>query len=197
MDKEPNPLAHAFDALTELDLSKSVTVGHVIKALRRQGFGPFWLVLAFVAVTPLAAIPGAPALIGALLALFSAQLLFGRKEPWIPGRLANIEISQKRIDQFLTRATPVTRFLSRFLYPRLQFLAYGVLPSIGVAMTAIAIGVVMGILGFIPFAPFILGVPFFLLALAYTARDGLAMIVAYGVLAGCSALLYLLFRQFG
>ena len=189
-----NPLLKAFDDLAGMADTSTPTLGGLLDRLQRRGFGSVWLVLAFVSVTPLAAIPGVPALVGLVLAVFSVQMVMGFQRPWLPDRLMKVDVTQKRIDQFLKYAVPITTKLSKFIYPRLTFMALGVVPSLVLAIAAILIGLTMIVLGFLPFAPFILGLPFFLLALAFTAEDGLLMIIGYALLAVAGWGIYYLFQ---
>lgn len=189
-----HPLIAAFDIVKED--ATDTNIGEILDSLVREGLGPFWLLLAALVITPLASIPGVPATVGILLLLFSTQKLMKRTHLWFPQRIRDIQLKSIRVEQFLKLTMPTIRWLARFIKPRHEILAHGVLPGLIVALMTTILGFGLIVIGFIPFVRFILGIPLFVFALAYSARDGVLMILAYFTFGGFGVLLFWFFGGF-
>ncbi|MEM6618874.1 MAG: exopolysaccharide biosynthesis protein [Pseudomonadota bacterium] len=159
------------------------TVGDVLDSLERRGFGPFIALLAALVCTPVGAIPGLPAIVGAALVLFASQLLIGRRKPWFPGRLRALTVPTQRLAAGAERLRPWVRRLTPWLRPRLSWAAEGFLSTALIALAVIINAVLMILFGFIPFMPFFVGLPIVLFGIGLTARDGVVTGLGYGIMA--------------
>jgi len=137
------------------------------------------MVLGALVALPTGAIPGLPALVGVVLILFAAQILIGRRVPWMPRRLARVRISRRLLDYSLARARPAAVRLGRIARPRLSFLATNPLALRTVALAMLATALIMIPVGFIPFLPLALGVNIVLFGIGLTAHDGRAILLGY------------------
>src|SRR5690606_23665188 len=68
---------------------------------------------------PTGAIPGVPSLCGLCVALISIQMVWGKKYPWIPHKLAHIKVSQEKIKQVVPKTIPWAEKVDRVLKRRM------------------------------------------------------------------------------
>jgi hypothetical protein len=189
-----NALYETLEELVRATEGDTLTFGDLVRALGARGFGPIFLLLAVLVMLPTGAIPGIPALVGAVLVLLSGQLMIGWTTPWLPRRVLEMEISRERMRAGLEKARPAALRLGRVLHARLEFLASGPLALRAAAAAVTAAGLVMIPLGFIPLMPFFLGLPVLAIGLGLMARDGLFVSAGFAAFA---PVIWLLVRQFG
>nr|WP_321361850.1 exopolysaccharide biosynthesis protein [uncultured Hyphomonas sp.] len=184
-------LLHSLEENTEGD---KVTVRSMLNAVGRRSYGPILLLLGFLALSPLAIIPGATWLVAIITLLIAGQILVGRPFPWVPARFLNIEFPREALLQGIKMADPHVSQIDRFLKPRLTFLTTPLFAPF-VALICIAAAIVTIPLGLVPFGPFLPGLTVFLFGLAVTARDGFVLIIAALGLAGACWLLFRLWSR--
>ena len=102
-----NLLLHAPD--------ETVTLGWLMRHLRRRSFGIILLLLGL-----LACLPGVSGVAGVLIAIPAYQMIVARSGPVFPRAFASRAFKKQRLAAVLARAVPVLRFLERFIRPRWQ-----------------------------------------------------------------------------
>lgn len=154
-----------------------VTAGCVADAMGTRGYGPFLLVPALLELSPLGGVPGVPMLLAGVVALFAAQMLFGRQQVWMPQWLRRRAVAGGRLSTALDRLQPVTRFLDRHCHRRLSMLTRG--PFVRIAAAAvIALACLAPPLELVPFASSVPMLAIALFGLALLVRDGVLMLAA-------------------
>ena len=184
-------LLHSLEANTEGD---TVTVRAMLNAVGRRSYGPILLLLGFLALSPLAIVPGATWLVAIITLLIAGQILIGRPYPWVPSRFLKIEFPREALLQGIKMTDPYVCQVDRFLKPRLAFLTSPVFAPF-VALICVAAAILTIPLGLVPFGPFLPGLTVFLFGLALTARDGFVLILAALGLAGACWLLFRLWSR--
>src|SRR5690606_26703660 len=102
--------------------SGSISFGQVQEMSGRRSYGPLLLLPGLVAVSPLSGIPTVPSIIGAIVAIVSAQLLAGRSRVWLPRRLRDAALGKDKVTRGLRFARPVARAVDRVVHRRLPAL---------------------------------------------------------------------------
>lgn len=180
---QKDPILETVRTVANAAEGDSVELGHLIDRLDRRGFGPVLMLLGALVMLPTGGIPGLPAVVGLLLLLFSAQMLIGLRAPWMPGWLRRRTIPSDKVHAAADKARPWAKWLGRIVKPRLRFLATGRVAA-GIMALLIAFGAALMIaIGFIPFAPALLGLVVVLYGIALTARDGVVALIATVVMA--------------
>jgi hypothetical protein len=146
-----------------------------------RSYGPLFIVLGFIAGTPLAAVPGAAAAVGVVITILALQMTFGLKHPWLPRIALEQSVSEKSLRAMRRKLEKPLRFVDHLITERWSW-ASGEAMRRAAAIIVAVLGVVM-----IPFdaVPFLVVAPSWtivLFGLAITARDGLVMMLA---LAAC------------
>lgn len=157
--------------------SGKVTIGAMIKVVGERSFAPLLVFTGLLVLSPLSGIPGMPTLVATIVILTSGQLLFGRDHFWLPDRVLRQSISRKKFEKALKLARPASRFVDRFLRPRLTGLTRGIGTYL-IAVACLFIAVTMPPMEVLPFAASIAGAAIAAFGLSLMARDGVMAIVA-------------------
>ncbi len=95
-----------------------VTVGNVLDAVSKKGFGLLLILLALPSALPVPA-AGYSTPFGLMLCLLGGQMLVGRRVPWLPGRARALTLSPKLRQRLCAGGTRAARLLERFVRPRI------------------------------------------------------------------------------
>ena len=163
----------------------SVTLAEVLTAVGERSFGALLVILAIPNMVA-GLIPGLSIVLGLPLLLVSMQLVVGAERPWLPRRLARLEIKRSDLRRMLERTRPAVRRLERALQPRLEFLTSPWAERlIGLGCLALSILVFLPI----PFANLVPAIGIMLFGFSMLERDGLMALAAMGIV-GVSAALF-------
>lgn len=97
-----------------------VSLNWVFESLHERAFGFILLILALPCCIPL--LYGIPQIVALPLMFVSAQILIGRRVPWLPQKLAARRISTEGLNSLAGRAGPWLRRIEALSHPRLSFL---------------------------------------------------------------------------
>jgi hypothetical protein len=146
-----------------------VTLDWLIGELRERSFGIVLLVMALVAL-----IPGGSTFIGFLLAFPAIQMMLARPGPTLPRAIAERRVATARVASVFKRATPVLRWLERFIRPRWRAPFEATKRLVGVVVLSLAPTLIWPF----PFGHVIPSLVVGLLSLAYLEEDGVLLCVA-------------------
>jgi hypothetical protein len=162
----------------------SVSMADVIAAVGERSFGALLVLLAIPNLFA-AVIPGLSIVMGLPLMLLSLQLVFAARKPWLPPRLASVEIRRSDLRRLVDEVGPRLRRLERGLKPRLLILtAPWSERVIGTACLVLSVFVFLPI----PFANLLPSIGIALYGFALLERDGLLAIAATAVTIACLTL---------
>jgi hypothetical protein len=163
----------------------SVTLGEVLTAVGERSFGALLVILAIPNMVA-GLIPGLSIVLGLPLLLVSLQLIVGADRPWLPRRLAQLEIQRADLRRMIERTGPTLRRLERALRPRLEFMtAPWAERLIGLCCLELSILVFLPI----PFANLVPAAGILLFGFSMLERDGLMAVAAMGIV-GVSIVLF-------
>jgi len=155
----------------------------------RRSYGPLFLLLGFVAISPLTIVPGANWLIATIILVFAAQLLVGRKFPWAPKRALQFSFPRSALEKGASAAEKYVHIVDQFVKPRLTFLTE--FPFIlAIALVCISAALITYPLGLFPFGPLLPSLTILVLGLGLTGRDGLMILLGLAPLAGTGFLIF-------
>jgi len=146
-----------------------VTLDWLVGELRERSFGIVMLVMALVAL-----IPGGSTFVGFLLAYPAIQMILARPGPTLPAFIAERRVATARVAGVFGRATPVLKWLERFVRPRWQTPFEATKRVVGVVVLALAPTLIWPF----PFSHVIPSLVIGLLSLAYLEEDGVLLCVA-------------------
>lgn len=114
------PASELLQDLMDAFPEEHVTVGDILKRLEGQAFGLLLLVLALPNCIP--NIPGLSTIFGVMMVAPAVQLILGRGDLWLPGRIRRMSISRHALQMAINGSLPILRRVERFVAPRWAFL---------------------------------------------------------------------------
>lgn len=152
-----------------------VDLGQVFAGLGRRSFGMLLFIATLPAFIPVPGLAGAAS--GPLVMLIGAQLLVGRRTPWLPGFIARRGPRRRTLQRFRDRISPWLGRLERRVRPRNAELLDHRLAASWTGLLLLLLGLLLSLP--IPFTNYVFGVLLLLFALALLERDGRLMAVAW------------------
>src|SRR6056297_2414831 len=176
---EFHSLQELLDRVQEISQKEGdVTVEEIIEMVGDRSYGPLLLISGLLTLAPIIGdIPGVPTILGAIVFLFSVQLLFGREHFWLPKFLLNRSVSSKKMNKGIEWLQPPARWIDKLLKPRLRLLVKDTAVYI-IAFMCLMIASVMPIMELVPFSANAAGAALTVFGLALIARDGLLLVIA-------------------
>ena len=163
-----NASQNFLDAIAQVapgEHERTVTLGEILDRLDERAYGLLFLLLALPCLVP--GLPGAQLFAAAILVL-SVQLLFGRREPWLPQRVLNIRLSSQSVARMISFAQRRLSWIERLSRPRFGAFSTGLGERIAALFVSIAaLAVMMPITNTVP------SVAITLIAIGLVQRDGL------------------------
>ncbi|MCI5047752.1 MAG: exopolysaccharide biosynthesis protein [Aquisalinus sp.] len=192
MIREEAPLEDIITTVIEDADGDQVHFGDLLEEFGSRSFGPILIILGLLVILPpLGAIPGLPAIVGAIVLLFSLQLLAGRSHIWVPNNLRELSVDREKLKAAEKRSKKWLSFIDSFVEPRFEF-ATGKLATRLAALAVSMLALAMIPLELVPFAVAVPGAAMVFFGMALVARDGLMMLLAFAIttLAGWLVLSY-------
>ena len=144
--------------------------------MEKRGFGPMLALPSFIACTPIGAIPGIPSLAGGTILLIALQILLGRRHPWLPQKVMQLNCDADQLRFIVDKVKPYAVRADRFLVPRCFFMRQPVFRSL-IALCSAGCGFVMIPLELIPFMGLIPAFAVFIMAIGMATDDGAVALV--------------------
>ena len=139
--------------------------------MEKRGFGPMLALPSFIACTPIGAIPGIPSLAGGTILLIALQILLGRRHPWLPQKVMQLNCDADQLRFIVDKVKPYAVRADRFLVPRCFFMRQPVFRSF-IALCCAGCGLVMIPLELIPFMGLIPAFAVLIMAIGMATDDG-------------------------
>lgn len=179
-NQDPQSVGDVLDRLKELGEQAGqdkAKLGDAVEAMGHRAYGPFFIIFPLIDISPVGGIPGLPTAMAVVMVLLALQLLFGRKDLWLPGFLANRGLKGEKLVKVADKMRPVAKWLDRWFHGRMPALTKG--PMIKIAAVAIiALCTTVPPLELLPFASTLPMVAILSFGLALLVRDGLLMVIA-------------------
>lgn len=166
-----------LEALLNRLIEKPLTLGDILAETSERGFGLVIGLMALPFLLPMP--PGFAGPLGFGCLVLSAQMAIGRRQPWLPQRIAQFQFPNWLTLNLLNLLRRVTGLLEKIARPRLRRLAesHQIWRLNGLCIAWLAILLMLPI----PFTNPIPTVGILLLAIAMLEADGLLMCIAYGM----------------
>ncbi len=163
------------------------SLGEVVGAFGDRGYGLLLVILALPSAMPLPA-PGYSTPFGIALLLVGAQMLAGKRVPWLPQRVLRRRVTPKTGDRMLGYGMRFFGKVEHLVSPRLPWLfKRGWLSFISLLLLAMAALMTLPI----PLTNTVPAIAVFLLGIGLVEKDGFVVLAAC-VAAAAAALLYAL-----
>jgi hypothetical protein len=172
---------------------EEVSLENLMEAVGRRSFGPLLLLAGIVLSAPgISDIPSVPTIVGTFILLVSVQILFGRKDFWLPGWLLQRTVSCKRLEKMASSKwiRKPAAAVDRFTVERLRPLA-GPRMNVVIAAVTTVLALVSPITELVPLSSMGVGAAVTAFGISLVARDGLMAVIGLA-LSGTTVTLALL-----
>lgn len=165
-------ISQRLTALAEDAPGEAVTLGWILDQLSERAFGLFLLILALPCCIPF--LYGVPQVVSLPLMFVSAQIVAGRRSPWLPAKLSAREVAKSSLSDLAARAGPWLRRIEALSKPRMGALTRPPLDRIvGLALVLFSASIMVPL----PGTNTVPGFAVALVAMGLLQRDGLLVIV--------------------
>ncbi len=177
---EPKPLASILDDVTDIEDGKKTSLRSVLLNFGDRAFGPVLTICGLILLTPLGAIPGAPFALCVIVISFSLQIVARRSSPWLPTALERLTVTQDNIDATRENLGPVLKKMDGVVRPRFRWAATENARRFAAVLTTL-LAITLLPLGVVPFGAVLPGAIIAIIGIGIMARDGLALLVGFGL----------------
>jgi hypothetical protein len=164
-----------LDGFTVGDPDEVLRLRDLLAGLGRRAFGMLLLIATLPAFIP---IPIGGAISGPLVVLIGAQLLAGKRRPWLPEFMAKRGPHRHALARFDRAISPWLARLEKLVRPRLPRLFRDRAAAMFTGLLLVLLGLLLSLP--IPLTNYLFGVLLLLFALALLERDGALLLVAWG-----------------
>lgn len=179
-------ISQRLDKLAEDAEGKDVTLDWILSQLHERAFGLFLLVLALPCCIPF--LYGIPQIVALPLMFVSAQILLGRKFPWLPSKLGTRTVSVDGLKNLASRARPWLKRIEAVSRPRQVALTQAPLDRVvGLALVLFSASILVPL----PGTNTVPGFAVVVVSMGLLQRDGL--LVIFGALLGTAWIASLIF----
>ncbi len=180
----PKSLNELLDRIDEVaDEHEEVSMEQVMEAVGRRSFGPLLLLVGVIAVAPgVGDIPGVATVLGIFVLTVSVQLLFGRKDFWLPKWILKRKAKQEKLKKMAGSKwmrkpakwidSVVTKRLEGLTGPRATY-------AIAAACTVMALALPMT--EFVPLSTNLLSLGLVAYGISMIANDGLMALLGFTI----------------
>ncbi|MBD2104874.1 exopolysaccharide biosynthesis protein [Leptolyngbya sp. FACHB-261] len=171
-----------IQALLEEYAQEPLPLGKLLERTGEHGFGMMSALLTLPFLSPIP-IPGFSTVLGAGIVLLGTQLSLGFRKPWLPKRIAQVELSPKVTAGLLKTINWILRPLERVVRPRLSVLIRNPLQRrlIGLSMAWAAILMALPLPPIIPFTNTFPAYAILFLAIGTIEFDGFLIMAGHGM----------------
>lgn len=109
----------------EEERADQVQLADFLVITKERIFGFLFVILSLPSALPVPA-PGYSIPFGVVMFLLASQLIIGKKEPWLPQRAKDYQLSLKQVQGMIRKGVPWLRRLEILARPRLGYICTGV-----------------------------------------------------------------------
>lgn len=165
-------ISERLSALATEASDTSVTLDWILEQLHERAFGLFLLVLALPCCIPF--LYGVPQIVALPLMFVSAQILIGRKTPWLPRNLGARRVTGASLATLAGRAGPWLRRIEALSRPRLSALTRHPLDRlVGLALVVFSASILVPL----PGTNTVPGIGVVIVAMGLLQRDGILVLL--------------------
>jgi len=178
---QQHPLEDVIDQAIKHADGDKVTIGELLDLYDDRSFGPIFTLLGLLAIIPpISAIPGLPSVAGAIILLFSIQMLIGHDHVWLPQFIQKQSVPRQKLQKAQKQAKPILAWIDRMITERLTWATGGAARYVaGVIVTLLALALIP--LELVPFAVALPAAAITTIGVALLARDGALMLLAFAI----------------
>ncbi len=192
--KPPKSLSELLDRIDEVaGEHEEVSMEQVMEAVGRRSFGPLLLLVGVIAVAPgVGDIPGVATLLGIFVLTVSVQLLFGRKDFWLPQWILKRKAKRERLRKMAGSKwlRKPAQWIDRVVKERLEALT-GPIAAYAIAVACTVMALALPLTELVPLSTNLLSLGLVSYGIALVANDGLMALLGFLISAATLAVVVL------
>ncbi len=174
MENKERNTSELLQLVVVQNTNDKMSIGEIKNSLRERGFGILLAIAASPICLPIPVPPGYTTFFSIPLFIFSVQMIWGMKSPWLPEWISKKEISKKNLEKLIEKTTPWLRKIESYLHPRLTYISVHAWERIiGIFSFIFTISIALPI----PLANFPPGWGILIMSLGLLNKDGLTIII--------------------
>ena len=152
----------------------TMTVGDIKNSMHERGFGILMAIAALPLCLPIPVPPGYTTFFSIPLFIFSVQMIFGMRAPWLPVWITKKQIKRATLEKLVAKANPWLRKIEKHLKPRLTYISVRAWERIiGIFSFVLALSISLPL----PLTNFPPGWGILIMSLGLLSKDGLTILV--------------------
>lgn len=174
MENKERNTSELLQLVVVQNTNDKMSIGEIKNSLRERGFGILLAIAASPICLPIPVPPGYTTFFSIPLFIFSVQMIWGMKSPWLPEWISKKEINKKNLEKLIEKTTPWLRKIESYLHPRLTYISVHAWERIiGIFSFIFTISIALPI----PLANFPPGWGILIMSLGLLNKDGLTIII--------------------
>jgi hypothetical protein len=174
MENKERNTSELLQLIVVQNTNETISVDQIKNSLHERGFGVLLAIAALPLCLPIPVPPGYTTFFSIPLFIFSVQMMWGMKAPWIPKWLAKKQIQKANLEKLVEKATPWLRKIESYLHPRLTYISVHAWERIiGIFAFIFSVSIALPI----PLTNFPPGWGILIMSLGLLSKDGLTIII--------------------
>jgi hypothetical protein len=174
MENKERNTSELLQLIVVQNTNETISVDQIKNSLHERGFGVLLAIAALPLCLPIPVPPGYTTFFSIPLFIFSVQMMWGMKAPWIPKWLAGKQIQKANLEKLVEKATPWLRKIESYLHPRLTYISVHAWERIiGIFAFIFSVSIALPI----PLTNFPPGWGILIMSLGLLSKDGLTIII--------------------
>ncbi|MDH5479990.1 MAG: exopolysaccharide biosynthesis protein [Nitrosomonas sp.] len=173
MTNKERPTSEFLEIVVVKNTNASMSIGEIKNALHERGFGVLMAIASLPLCLPIPVPPGYTTFFAIPLFIFSLQMMFGMRAPWLPKWIEKKQIKRVTFEKLINRANPWLRKIEKHLRPRLTYISVHTWERIiGIFSFVFALSISLPL----PLTNFPPGWGILIMSLGLLSRDGITIL---------------------
>jgi hypothetical protein len=154
----------------------TLTYNELVKSIGERAYGFVAILFALPSALPVSAIPGISFVFGLPIVFIAIHIILARPTLWLPGFLANRQVSVAKLAQVINKTIPYLLYTERLLKARWSFFSTPLMERMhGVVLLSLSLLLLLPI----PFSNFFFSTLIILFGFGLSEKDGVVLALAY------------------
>lgn len=174
MEKKERSTSETLALVVVENKNHTMSVGDIKNSMHERGFGILLAIAALPLCLPIPVPPGYTTFFSIPLFIFSIQMIFGMRAPWLPVWITKKQIKRTTLEKLIEKANPWLRKIEKHLKPRLTYISVRAWERIiGIFSFVFALSISLPL----PLTNFPPGWGILIMSLGLLSKDGLTILV--------------------
>lgn len=174
MEKKEHSTSETLALVVVNNKNHTMSVGDIKNSMHERGFGILLAIAALPLCLPIPVPPGYTTFFSIPLFIFSVQMIFGMRSPWLPVWITEKQVKRATLEKLIAKANPWLRRIEKHLKPRLTYISVRAWERIiGIFSFVFALSISLPL----PLTNFPPGWGILIMSLGLLSKDGLTILV--------------------